>query len=48
MTLDQQLQTLKPGVLDTEVEEPMKDRSICVPILQTRSHGAHMCTYIDI
>lgn len=40
--------TLKPGVLDTEVEEPMKDCSICVRILHIHTQRVYMCTYIDI
>lgn len=48
MTFVEQLKTLKPGVPDTEVEEPMKDCSICVLIQQTHTHRVYMCTYIDI
>lgn len=41
------LKTLKPGVLDNEVEEPMKDCSICVPD-SANSHTEYICVYIYI
>lgn len=34
----------EPGVLDTDVKEPMKDCSICVLILQT--HTEYVCVHI--
>lgn len=36
--------TLKSGVFDTEVEEPMKDCGICVLILQI--HTEYICVHI--
>lgn len=35
----------EPSVLDTEVEEPMKDCSICVLILQTRTQSIYVYIY---
>lgn len=44
------LKTLKPSVLDTEAEEPMKNCGICVLILQihTQSIYVYIYRYIDI
>lgn len=47
MTFVLVLKTLKPGVLDNEVEEPMKDCSICVPD-SANSHTQSIYVYIYI